>query len=127
MSGSSLKIKQFDSDALSEQPISGKCAYTFFSAGGYECKVKALFCGPTAVGCGHKVTIQTPFLQYAIELFRGIDGVIQYNGQPSNTELSPDISIVQTGIFTDLTFKNNFTVRWSEGKQGTECWDLCFF
>ena len=117
MSGSSLRLKQFDEDAMSDNPLNSNCEYTFFAAGGYEVKVKALYCGMAAQGCGHKVTITVPFLALGpIELFRGTEGVIMYNNQAYTKNLGAQVTISSTGLFTDITFEQKLTVRWSEGE-----------
>ena len=67
-------------------------------------------------GCGHKVTINVPFLTKGpVELYRGTEGIITYSGQSYSKDLAPQIAIVTTGIFTDITFEGKLTVRWSEG------------
>lgn len=118
MSGSSLRLKQFDEDSMSDKPLNSNCEYTFFSAGGYEVKVKAMYCGSGMQGCGHKVTITVPFLtQGPIELYRGTEGIIMYNNQAYSSNLGPQVVISSTGLFTDITFEEKLTVRWSEGER----------
>ncbi|XP_076452509.1 mucin-6-like [Babylonia areolata] len=116
LSGSPMRLKGFDQDALSDSAINGNCEYTVFSAGDYTVKVKAMFCGSGSQGCGYKVTIAVGFLTKGpIELFRGMDGVIMYNGQTYTRDLSGRINILSTGIYTDITFEDKLTIRWSEG------------
>ena len=70
LTGSNLRVKQFDEESLAEnEGLNGNCEYTFFSAGEYEVNVKALFCGPSYVGCGHKVCAVLPLRQYRFKSF----------------------------------------------------------
>ncbi|XP_070204533.1 mucin-2-like isoform X2 [Littorina saxatilis] len=117
LSGSNLRIKQFDADAISENSLNGNCEYVFFTAGGYEVKVRALFCGSNSQGCGHKVTIIVPFLTKGpIELYRGTDGLVMYNNQAYSKDLAPQVALFKTGLFTDIIFEGKLTVRWGEGQ-----------
>lgn len=115
LSGSSLRVKQFDSDSLSEQAVSGKCAYTAFSAGAYSVKITAMQCSQDSA-CSHRLEIMVPYVQYPIQLVRGTEGGLLYNGQLYKGNQIPNIEVINTGIYTDVVFNGLMRIRWSEGK-----------
>ncbi|KAK7506106.1 hypothetical protein BaRGS_00002828, partial [Batillaria attramentaria] len=114
LSGSPLRIKPFDQQTLTDKGISGKCSYTFFNAGGYEIMVKAMVCGQNSIGCGHKITVNVPFLQGPVEIYRGMGGNVMYNGQAYSGDFA-SVSIVTQGLYVDVTFEDKITIRTTEG------------
>ncbi|RUS87493.1 hypothetical protein EGW08_004747 [Elysia chlorotica] len=116
LTGSSMKLKPFDTTTLSESSIEGMCEYTAMEiAGDFSVSFKPIACGQADTACLHIVSIKTPYYPDPILLKSTNPGTVLMGGTEYINTVGPNIQIIDTNYYLSLLVDDLFSVHWNEG------------
>ncbi|CAL1541268.1 unnamed protein product, partial [Lymnaea stagnalis] len=116
LTGSSMKLKPFDTSTLSDFSIEGMCEYFVLKIGNdFAVKTKPVVCGSARTACMHMITIETPYMKDPIILKSTNPGTVMVGNKEYNRNVGPNIKITDTTYYLSIYFGDLFAVQWNQG------------
>uniref|UniRef100_A0A2C9JLT8 VWFD domain-containing protein n=1 Tax=Biomphalaria glabrata TaxID=6526 RepID=A0A2C9JLT8_BIOGL len=116
LTGSSMKLKPFDTTTLTDYSITGMCEYYVMKIGSdHAVKIKPVLCGSKKTACMNMITIETSYLKSPIILKSVNPGVVLVGNREYSNNVGPNIKVINTNYYLAVIFGDLFTIFWNEG------------